>query len=928
MLKGRLLLTAALNKSSCMKAFFPVISSTSSSSVYLIDGSGFIFRAFHALPPLARPDGTQVGAVLGFCNILLKLLQDHQPQRLAVIFDAGRKTFRHAIYPDYKANRPPPPPELIPQFALIREACHAFHIPLVELENYEADDILATYANQALEQRCDVTIVSSDKDLMQLIGPHVRLYDPLKNRAIEEAQVIEKFGVPPAQVVDVQALIGDKSDHVPGVPGIGVKTAAELIQRFGTLENLYQHLEEIPQPRRRKMLEENKAQAFISKQLVTLKQDLSLGASLDDFARRPFDQGSVQAFLKENHFFTLSSRLEKQGAFSKPEAAPSQSLQTDAYSLIQDPQTLAGWLGQAKKQGYVVIDVETTSLHAMEAKLVGIAIGLSPGQAAYIPLTHQTEVPQISPEIALDMLRPVLTDPSIRKISHNLKYDLLVLANAGIEAVSPVEDTLLMSYVLDAGLHSHSLDFLAQHHLNHTTISFKDVAGVGREQRTFDHVPLDVACAYAAEDADVTLRLYHLFRQRLQQAHLQTLYQTLEKPLIPVVVAMEKAGILVDVVRLEKLSESFGERLKVLEEEIYTLTGETFNIASPKQLGEILFEKLHFPGGKKGKSGAYSTSADVLEVFADQGHLLPTRLLEWRQLAKLKNTYTDALLTQINPQTGRIHTSYVMAGTSTGRLASTDPNLQNIPIRTPEGKAIRQAFIPQPGYRLVSLDYSQIELRLLAHLGNVASLQEAFRNHVDIHAQTASQVFGVPLERVDAGLRRKAKAINFGILYGLSPFGLAKQLGIPQRDAAAHIQAYFQHYPGIQHYLEETKDFARSQGYVTTLLGRRCYVPEIQDRNPVRRNGAERQAINAPLQGSSADIIKRAMVALFQYLHAEKSEARLLLQVHDELLLEIPEGEVSLRVPALQALMSNVVKLCVPLEVGVGVGFNWDDAHP
>jgi DNA polymerase I len=913
-----------------MKVFFEMTSpSTPASRVYLIDGSGFIFRAFHALPPLTRPDGTPVGAVLGFCNILLKLLQDHQPQRLAVIFDAGRQTFRHGIYPDYKANRPPPPPELIPQFALIREACRAFHIPLVEQEGYEADDILATYAREATQRGCEVTLVSSDKDLMQLVGPHVRLYDPLKNRPIGEEQVIEKFGVPPGQVVDVQALIGDKSDNVPGVPGIGVKTAAELIQQFGTLENLYQHVDDIPQPRRRTMLLDNRALAFLSKQLVTLKQDMCLEASLDDFTLHPFDQGKVEAFLKENHFFSLLSRLEKQGAFStKDPPAASEPLQPSAYALIQDPETLAGWLAQAKRQGYVVIDVETTSLHAMEAKLVGIALGLSPGQAAYVPLTHQTEAPQIQLETALDMLKPLFADPSIRKIGHNLKYDLLVLANAGVETVSPVEDTLLMSYVLNTGKHGHSLDFLAQHELHHTPISFKEVAGVGREQRTFDYVPLDRACAYAAEDADVTLRLYHLFRPRLQQAHLHTLYEILEKPLIPVVVAMEKAGILIDADALEKLSLSFEQRLKVLEAEIYTLTGETFNIASPKQLGEILFEKLHFPGGKKGKSGAYSTSADVLEVFAAQGHLLPARLLDWRQLAKLKNTYTDALLAQINPQTGRIHTAYVMAGTSTGRLASTDPNLQNIPIRSTDGKAIRQAFIPQPGYRFVSLDYSQIELRLLAHMGNVTSLQDAFRNQIDIHAQTASQVFGVPLERVDAGLRRKAKAINFGILYGLSPFGLAKQLGIPQSEAAAYIQAYFQHYPGIQQYLEETKALARTQGYVTTLLGRRCYILDSQNQNHIKRSAAERQAINAPLQGSSADLIKRAMIQLFRYLQENTTQARLLLQVHDELLLEIPEDEVATLVPVLQSLMSNVAALCVPLEVGVGVGLNWDDAHP
>lgn len=905
----------------------PVTDSSTQRNVYLLDGSGFIFRAFHALPPLSRPDGTPVGAVLGFCNMLLKLLQDHRPEHLAVVFDAGRETFRNDLYPDYKAHRPPPPPELIPQFALIRQACEAFHLPLVEQVGYEADDLLATYARQAVDKGHQVTIVSSDKDLMQLISPSIRLYDPLKNRSIEAPQVLEKFGVNPDKVIDVQALIGDTSDNVPGVPGIGVKTAATLIQQFGSLETLYQHLDDIKQPKRRSVLQEHEALAFLSKQLVTLKQDVPVPVDLETFTLKPFDGEKVGSFLRENHFLSLLSRLERQGSLS-PQQAPAPTLNRDAYTLIQDRETLQTWLQQAKTQGYVVVDVETTSLHAMQADLVGIALALAPGKAGYIPLAHQTDAPQLPKKEVLDLFKALLGDPSIRKIGHHLKYDLLVLAQAGLDNVQSIEDTLMMSYVLDAGQHPHNLDFLSQHYLEHTPIAFKDVAGVGAKQVTFDHVSLDQACTYAAEDADVTLRLYHMLRKRLQDEKRQTLYETLEKPLIGVLVAMERAGIRVDTHQLQQLSQTFEARLKTLEETIYELAGEPFNIASPKQLGEILFEKLKFPGGKKGKSGAYSTSADVLEAFAVEGHLLPARLLDWRQLAKLKNTYTDALLEQVNPTTGRIHTAYVMAGTSTGRLASTDPNLQNIPIRTPDGQAIRKAFVAREGFQLVSLDYSQIELRLLAHLGDVTSLKEAFRAGVDVHAQTASEVFHTPLEQVDGTLRRQAKAINFGIIYGLSPFGLARQLGIPQQEAASYIEAYFNHYPGIQAYLEATKALARKQGYVTTLFGRRCYVPDIQARDYMRRTAAERQAINAPLQGSSADIIKRAMIRVFDHLQTTQTKARLLLQVHDELLLEVPKAEVATLAPTLQAIMQDTVNLSVPLDVGVGVGSTWDDAHP
>lgn len=895
--------------------------STQPAHVYLIDGSGFIFRAFHALPPLSRADGTPVGAVLGFCNMLLKLLDDHRPEKLLVVFDASRQTFRQEIYPDYKIHRADPPPELIPQFSLIRDACIAFNIPMVEKEGFEADDLIATYTHQAIAQGADVTIVSSDKDLMQLVvDPQVRLFDPLKNREIRSPEVREKFGVEPKQVVEVQALMGDKSDNVPGVPGIGVKTAAELIQTFGSLENLYAHLADIPQPKRRQVLAEHQRLAFISKQLVQLHGEVPLPLLLEDLKPPSFNLGQAEAFLRDNAFYNLLSRLQKR------EAATSASEPAVRYTLIQEQQVLENWLKKAREQGFLAIDLETTSLDAMQARLVGIAIALGEGQAAYIPLTHQTQRPQLPVTEALDLLQPILKDPSILKIGHNLKYDLLVLAQLEV-TVHPIEDTLLLSYVLDGGKHSHSLDFLAQHYFHHQTITFKEVAGVGKHQVTFDYVPLERACAYAGEDAEITLRLHSLLKKRLIQEKMTTLYETLERPLIPVLVAMEQAGILVDQAALQRLSTLFETQLHTLEKEIHQLAGHVFNIASPKQLGEVLFEQLQLSGGKKGKTGAYGTAADVLETLAAQGHALPQHVLAWRQLAKLKSTYTDALLEQIHPQTHRIHTSYVMAGTSTGRLASTDPNLQNIPIRTEEGRWIRQAFIAPPGYVLVSLDYSQIELRLLAHMGKIPSLQEAFRQQVDIHAQTAAQVFGVPLAAVDVHLRRRAKAINFGIIYGISAFGLSQQLGIPQKEADAYIKAYLNHYPGIAAYMEHTRDQARAQGYVTTLWGRRCYTPGIHDSNHAVRAGAERQAINAPLQGTAADIIKRAMIDVFNIIQHQKIPARLLLQVHDELLLEVQEEAAPTVIPLLQEQMKQAALLDVPLEVGVGVGPNWDEAH-
>lgn len=889
--------------------------------IYLVDGSGYIFRAFHALPPLTRPDGLQIGAVLGFTNMLIKLLREKNPDYLVVVFDAARENYRNQIYPAYKANRQETPPELIPQFSLIRQACEAFDVAHIEKEGYEADDLIATYAHS---QTGDVTIVSSDKDLMQLVEESVRMFDPIKNRMIGIEEVKEKFGVPPEQVIDVQALAGDPTDNIPGVPGIGIKTAAELIRTYGTLENLLENLEDIKQPKRREALQMNIEGARISKELVTLKDDVPVTQALESFAVKPFDPTKAFAFLKEQHFTTLMHRLEK-------EAGPAPQT-TASYELVQTVDALKKWVDHIHTVGYVAFDTETTSLNAMEAQLVGISLSIESGKACYIPLGHKgqerdlltpgTTPEQIPLDEALALLKPLLENPPILKIGQNIKYDALVLKKYGID-ITPIDDTMVLSYVLEGAKHGHGMDELAKLYLDHDTIKYQDVVGSGRSQVTFDKVPLEKALAYAAEDADVTFQLHTLLKPRILEDKQCTVYETLERPLIPVLVNMESRGIKVDGGVLKKLSLEFEKRLQDIEKTIQDEVGIPFNVASPKQLGEVLFEKLKFPGGKKGKTGAYSTSADVLESLSEQGFTLADQLLEWRQLSKLKSTYTDALPQQINFQTGRVHTSYAMAATSTGRLASSDPNLQNIPIRKEEGKKIRSAFLASPGMKLLSVDYSQIELRLLAHMANLPELQKAFREGKDIHRETAALVFGIPLNEVTPELRYRAKAINFGIIYGISPFGLARQLGISRESATQYINAYFLHYPGIQDYMERMKQEARDKGYVTTLLGRRCFISDIHSRDPNRRNFAERQAINAPLQGGNADIIKKAMIKLDRIFKEKEWQAHMLLQVHDELIFEIAEDIVEQVEPFIVKIMESIVSLSVPLVVEASVGHTW-----
>jgi DNA polymerase-1 len=904
----------------------------------LIDASGFVFRAFHALPPLSRADGTPVNAVLGFTNMVMKVLADTHADSVACIFDAGRRTFRNDIYPEYKAHRPEPPPELVPQFALVREAARALSLPAIEMPGFEADDIIATYVALARASGAEVIIVSSDKDLMQLVGEGVSMYDALKGRPIGEKEVAEKFGVPPAKVAQVQALAGDSSDNVPGIPGIGVKTAAELIETYGDIETLLARTAEIKQPKRRENLETHAELARVSLRLVTLKDDVPVPLALDDLALRKPDAGALIGFLEAQGFKSVLPRAygwlgatAEAAAKAKPTPKPAED-RAGGYELIQDLDALDRWIADATRQGHVAVDTETTSLDATRAELVGVSLALEPGRACYVPLAHRQRdaldapVRQIARDEGLARLRPLLADSSVLKIGHNIKYDSVVFATYGI-VVAPVDDTMLLSFVLEGGLHEHNMDFLAKHHLDHTTIAFKDVTGSGKDQITFDLVALDRARDYAAEDADVTLRLHRLLKPRLVADHLVTLYETIERPLIPVLRDMERAGIKVDRATLVSLSDDFGRRLVRLEHEIHKLAGRPFAIGSPKQLGEVLFDEMKLDGGKKGKTGAYATGADILEDLAARGHALPAKVLEWRQLAKLKSTYTDTLTEQINPATGRVHTAFAMAGASTGRLASSDPNLQNIPVRTEEGRKIRQAFVAEKGHVLLSADYSQIELRLLAHVADIPALRQAFAEGVDIHALTASQVFGVPVKGMDPMVRRNAKAINFGIIYGISAFGLSRQLGIPQEEAAAYIKAYFQRYPGIRDYMERTKAFARSHGYVKTAFGRRIHTPGIADKNPARRGFYERAAINAPLQGAAADIIKRAMIRVPPALARARLEARMLLQVHDELLFEVPEGELDKTASVVKTTMEGAARLAVPLVVDTGHGHTWAEAH-
>ncbi len=936
--------------------------------IYLVDGSGYIFRAYFAMirggRPISRSDGTPTGAVLGFSNMLFKLIQDtHHDGRvshLAVIFDTSRKTFRSDIYPDYKINRQAPPEDLVPQFPLVREATRAFNIPAIEKNGYEADDIIATYAAQARARGMECVIVSSDKDLMQLVGGDVMMLDPMRNQMIGEAEVIEKFGVPPEKVIDVQALAGDSIDNVPGVPGIGIKTAAQLINEYGDLDTLLARAAEIPQKGRREKLLEHADKALISRQLVTLKDDIELDIDILDLNVRMPDAADLMAFLQENEFKQLTGRVMEfyGGGFRADVAALDETAEAASvpevtsvnYSTIFDLDALNAWIAEAERVGHVAIDTETTSLNAMQASLVGISLAIYPGNACYIPVGHvsakaqggfdfdgandpqsaDASLPQLPKAAVIAALKPLLEDPGVLKIGQNIKYDQLILGKEGIN-LGPVDDTMQLSYCQAAGLNGHGMDELSVLHLGITPVPFKEVAGTGKAQVTFDEVPIDKATHYAAEDADITLRLHQILKRQLVAKKAVTLYETIERPLIPVIADMERAGIKVDAKLLSALSLDFGLRMEALVKEIHALAGEEFNVGSPKQLGEILFDKMKLPGGKKGKTGAYTTDVGVLEGLAADGVELAERILDWRQLAKLKSTYTDALQSQINPETGRIHTSFSLAAASTGRLASTEPNVQNIPIRTEEGRKLREAFIAEPGHKLISADYSQIELRILAHIADIASLKEAFAEGLDIHAKTASQVFGIPIEGMDPMMRRRAKAINFGIIYGISAFGLARQLGISRTEAQDYIDRYFVQYPGIRDYMERTKKFCHEHGYVETLFGRRVHLPGINDKNGARRSFSERAAINAPIQGSAADIIKRAMIRIPGVLADAGLDARMLLQVHDELIFEAPEAEVEQTARAVRAVMEKAalprLSLSVPLTVEAGVGDNWNEAH-
>lgn len=920
---------------------------TDARHVYLVDGSGFIFRAFHGLPAMTGPGGVPVNAVYGFTTMLLKLLNETDADHVAVIFDAARKTFRSDIYPAYKAQRPPPPEDLVPQFPLIREATRAFNVPCVEMEGFEADDLIATYAVQAVARGARVTIVSSDKDLMQLVGDGVEMFDPLKNRVIATAEVLEKFGVPPDKVVDVQALCGDASDNVPGVPGIGIKTAAQLIIEYGDLDTLLARAGEIKQPKRRETLTLNAEMARVSRQLVTLRRDVPVVEELDSFAKREPAPEMLTAFVQKMGFRSILARL----GGAKPAAATGEQPRgiaapqavTAEYELVTTADALDRWIAEATRVGAVAVDTETTGLDALRCELVGVSLATAPGRACYIPVKHSpaeaqgslllgdpggaAAAPEILPrDVTLARLKPLLADPSVLKIGHNLKYDMHVLSRCGLD-VTPFDDSMLLSYVLDGGSHGHGMDELARLHLGHDTIKFSDVCGSGKTQITFDRVPLDKALAYAAEDADITLRLHGLLKARLLSERMVTVYETLERPLVPVVAVMERQGVKVDQAALMALSVEFGRRMADLESEIHRLAGHEFNVGSPQQLGKVLFEEMGLPGGKKTKTGQWATGADALEDLAAQGHDLPARLLDWRQLSKLKSTYTDALVAQINPETKRVHTSYALTVTTTGRLSSSDPNLQNIPIRTEEGRKIRHAFVAEPGFTMLSADYSQIELRLVAHVAGIEGLKDAFRSGADIHAITASQVFGVPVEGMDPGLRRRAKAINFGIIYGISAFGLAQQLGIPNGEAKAYIDAYFARFPEIRAYMEKTKEEARANGFVTTLFGRKVYTPGIKEKNAAMRAFAERAAINGPIQGGAADIIKRAMIRLPAVLEQEGLSARMLLQVHDELVFEVPDAEIAATRMVVKREMEAAASLDVPLVVDVGTGASWDQAH-
>ena len=990
--------------------------------VFLVDGSSYIFRAYHALPPLNRKsDGLQVNAVLGFCNMLWKLLRDmppdNRPTHLAIVFDKSEVTFRNKLYPDYKAHRPPAPDDLIPQFPLIREAVRAFDLPCLEQGGFEADDLIATYAREAGERGATTTIVSSDKDLMQLVTDKVTMFDTMKDRRIGIAEVIEKFGVPPEKVVEVQALAGDSTDNVPGVPGIGIKTAAQLIVEYGDLETLLKHASEIKQPKRRETLIENADKARISRQLVLLDDKVKLDVPLDELAVHEPDARKLVAFLKAMEFSTLTRRVaeysqidpsdveadeknmsgasgKSAGSLPPPprtaggdlfgnQDAPTSSAtgkgsgssvgrgqgKPDKSNIVLTPQALAAaraeearktpvdrgkyqtirsldqlniWIARAHDAGHFAVEAKANSIDPMQAEISGIALALQPNDACYIPLSHKQSgdgsglfaagpaPDQIRTRDALEVLRPLLESAGILKIGFNIKFNAVMFAQHGI-TLRNHDDAQLMSYALDAGRNSHGLDALAETWLGHANMTHGELTGSGKAKLSFDQVAIDKATAYSAEDADVILRLWRVLKPRLVAERMTAVYETLERPLISVLARMERRGISIDRQVLSRLSGEFAQTAARVEAEIQKIAGEPVNVGSPKQIGDILFGKMGISGGTKTKTGAWSTSAQILDELAEQGHEFPRKILEWRQVSKLKSTYTDALPTYVHPQTHRVHTTYALAATTTGRLSSNEPNLQNIPVRTEDGRKIRRAFIASKGHKLVSADYSQIELRLLAEIADIPVLKQAFRDGLDIHAMTASEMFGVPVKDMPGEVRRRAKAINFGIIYGISAFGLANQLGIAREEASAYIKKYFERFPGIRAYMDATRDFCRTHGYVETLFGRKCHYPDIKASNASVRSFNERAAINARLQGTAADIIRRAMIRMEDALAEKKLSAQMLLQVHDELIFEVPDDEVAATLPVVQHVMQDApfpaVLLSVPLHVDARAADNWDEAH-
>ncbi len=894
----------------------------------LVDGSGFIFRAFHAIPDMTREDGVHVNAVFGFCNMISRLMKDHTGTHIAVIFDAGRTTFRNRMYDAYKAQRPEPPPELVPQFALIREATKAFGLPSIELEDWEADDLIAAYTKAAREAGGEVVIVSSDKDLMQLIGPGVTMLDPMKNTPIGPAEVIQKFGVTPDKVVEVQALIGDAVDNVPGVPGIGPKGAAQLIAEYGDVEAVLAAAAGMKPSKRRDMLIAHAADARISRQLVVLRDDVPLPVPVEEFVVRPWDEAVLTAFLDANNFRSIKARLGVSES-EPPAPAAAAAVGFEGYEVVTSAAVLEDWVARAWGAGCVAIEAQTDDRQSLHGNLVGVALVIAPGVGAYVPVAHNLgleDAKQLPLAEVMAGLSPMLGSAAVLKIFHDAKYQTEILARAGAPEIAPVDDAMLISYAQDAGNFAHDRETLSAHHLGHALAGYDSIAGSGRARLAFADTPVAAAARYVGELADVTLRLWRLLKPRLRQNKCLALYELVEKPLIPILAEMEAHGVMVDKEDLSAMSVEFAGRMAEIEKDIHRLAGVEFNVGSPKQLGEILFETLKLPGGKKGKAGAWGTDSSVLEALAEEGVEIAGRVTDWRQLSKLKSTYADALVGQVDEHS-RVHTSFSMAATTTGRISSTDPNLQNIPVRTEEGRRIRRAFVAAPGSSLISADYSQIELRLLAHVAGIPALKESFAAGEDIHARTASEVFGVPMAGMDGATRRRAKAINFGIIYGISAFGLARQLGITGGEAKLYIDAYFKRYPEIRAYMDRTKEQAREFGYVLTPFGRRCWVPRIRDKIPALRAYAERQAINAPLQGGAADIIKRAMVKLPRALRAAGLSARLILQVHDELLFEVRDEEAVASAALAAKIMQDAAVLDVPLVVETGIAKNWGGAH-